>query len=248
MKIRYFSDLHIEFLSPSDLDILISKISNGIDEICILAGDIGNPYLDNYDKFMKFISNNFSKTFIIAGNHEYYHDFFRLQQTKEYLANYFTKFHNISFLDNTFEIYQGYCFIGTTLWSHIYNPNYEINDVYKIANFDVNEYNKLNKDCCLFLEEMIEHNNNCIIITHHVPSSSLIDEKYKKPGMQPYNQWFYCNMDELIENKNEKIKCWFYGHTHSVSSKKIKDILFLCNPIGYPGENEILDFNSKIIL
>jgi len=48
--------------------------------------------------------------------------------------------------------------------------------------------------------------------------------------MLPYNQWFYCDLDNLI-------KYWFYGHTHTPLNVKIHNIPFLCNPIGYPNEN-----------
>ena len=37
-----------------------------------LAGDIGNPYQSNYNIFMNFISKSFKKSYVIAGNHEYY--------------------------------------------------------------------------------------------------------------------------------------------------------------------------------
>jgi Icc-related predicted phosphoesterase len=66
-----------------------------------------------------------------------------------------------------------------------------------------------------FLECALENNQNCIIITHHVPSNSLINVKYKTPNMVPYNQWFYSNLDDLIESNKNKIKCWIYGHTHT---------------------------------
>ena len=66
--------------------------------------------------------------------------------------------------------------------------------------------------------------------------------------MEPYNQWFYSDMDALIKNKGNKIKCWIYGHTHTPSNVKINEIPFLCNPIGYPNENENLNFNTSIII
>ena len=44
MRVRYFSDLHLEFIKPNKIEKFIKKIPPGIDEICILAGDIGNPY------------------------------------------------------------------------------------------------------------------------------------------------------------------------------------------------------------
>ncbi len=248
MKIRYLSDLHLEFIETNKIDDFIKQIPSGIDEICVLAGDIGNPYKSNYDIFMNFISKNFKKTFIIAGNHEYYNKKKTIKDVNEYMKDYFQKFNNISFLNNNYEIYNDYCFVGTTLWSKITNPQYEINDVYKIRNFNYNEYNKLNMLSVKFLEDTLLNNEKCIIITHHMPSESLIDIKYKTTTMQPYNQWFYCNMDELIETNKNKIKCWIYGHTHTPSNVIINDIPFLCNPIGYPNENQNINFSTTIVI
>ena len=248
MKIRYFSDLHLEFIKHNKIEKFIRKIPSGIDEICILAGDIGNPYQLNYDIFMKFISKNFIKKFVITGNHEYYNQTKTIQETDEFMKNYFQQFDNISFLNNNYEIYNNYCFIGTTLWSKITNPLYGINDVYKIPNFDYIHYNRLNMLSVDFLEDALQNNENCIVITHHLPSNSLIDIKYKTHKMLPYNQWFYCNMDELIETKGNKIKCWIYGHTHTPSNIIINEIPFLCNPIGYPNENSILDFQKNFTI
>jgi predicted phosphohydrolase len=248
LKIRYFSDLHLEFIKPNKIEQFIKQIPNGIDEICILAGDIGNPFEPNYDIFMNFITTNFIKTFIIAGNHEYYNKTKTIEETNRFMENYFKKFDNISFLNNKYEYYNNYCFIGTTLWSKITNPKYEINDVNYIPYFDYIQYNRLNMLSVDFLEDVLQKNENCIIITHHVPSNSLIDIKYKTQKMRPYNQWFFCNMDDLIEKYNSKIKCWIYGHTHTHSNVIINNIPFLCNPIGYPNENSNLEFQKNIII
>jgi len=148
MRLRYLSDLHLEFITPNKIDKLIYKIKPNTDdfttpscgaapqnfEICILAGDIGNPYGSNYDKFMKHINKTFKKSFVIAGNHEYYSKK-SMNDINDYLDHYFKQFDNIRFLNNDFEIYENHCFIGTTLWSKITNPNYEINDVYNITDF-----------------------------------------------------------------------------------------------------------------
>ena len=199
---------------------------------------------------MKYISHNFKKTFVIAGNHEYYNisKSKSMEETNTFLHTYFKKFDNISFLDNNYEHYENHCFIGTTLWSKITNPIYKINDVYNIPNFDYIKYNRLNMLSIDFLKETLNNNNNnCIVITHHVPSNSLIDIKYKTYKMLPYNQWFYCDLDNLIKKNNDKIKCWIYGHTHSISNTKINEIPFLCNPIGYINENANVDFTPFLI-
>ena len=44
MKIRYFSDLHLEFIKPQNIKQFLTQISPGNDDILVLAGDIGNPY------------------------------------------------------------------------------------------------------------------------------------------------------------------------------------------------------------
>jgi len=248
LQIRYFSDLHLEFIKPSRIEQFIKNIPPGMDEICICAGDIGNPYQPNYDIFMNFVNKHFKKTFVIAGNHEYYNKTKTIEETTLFLQNYFTKFENIRFLNNEFEIYENHCFIGSTLWSKITNPIYEINDVYEIPRFDYIQYNELNRLSVDFLEQALQTNENCIIITHHMPSNSLIDIKYKLKKMLPYNQWFFCDLDELIETYKNKIKCWVYGHTHTPSNTIINEIPFLCNPIGYPGENYEVDFQKTVIL
>jgi len=53
-------------------------------------------------------------------------------------------------------------------------------------------------------------------------------------------------MDEIIKTNRDKIKCWIYGHTHTPSNNTIDEILFLCNLIGYPNENENVNFQSNI--
>lgn len=247
MRIRYLSDLHLEFIKPNKILNFVQKIKPNLDEICILAGDIGNPYKQNYDIFMNHVNRSFKKTFVIAGNHEYYRN--TIDETQTHMHNYFQQFENISFLNNSFEIYENYCFIGTTLWSKITKPSYEINDVHCIANFNYLKYNRLNMLAVDFLEDAINNtDHHAIIITHHLPSHDLTDVKYKTPQMLPYNQWFSCDMDSFIENNQHKIKAWFYGHTHTPAYNTIHGIPFCCNPIGYPNENPKVDFEKYLEL
>ena len=60
--------------------------------------------------------------------------------------------------------------------------------------------------------------------------------------------WFYCNMDNIIKKYENNIKCWIYGHTHTPSNVIINNIPFLCNPIGYIDENDVLDFQKNHII
>lgn len=247
LKLRYLSDIHLEFMMNSSVTKLIDSLKpNTSDEICVLAGDIGNPYTDPYMDLIHSLNNNFKKTFIITGNHEYYQNGKTIEETNNYLSNFFKSFKNISFLNNSYENYEGYCFVGTTLWTKITNPDYSINDVNYIKKFNYLKCNQLNMLAIDFLEDTVSKNNNCIIITHHVPSNDLIDIKYKTRKMIPYNQWFYCDMDPFIEKYKTNINCWIYGHTHLPSNNNLHGIPFICNPLGYPNENTDIDTNKVI--
>lgn len=249
ITIRYLSDLHLEFIKPHKINKFINHIKQSDPEqVCVLAGDIGYPFSDNYKVFMDHISKTFKKSFIICGNHEYYNKKNTIDEINEYLTEFFNGYNNITFLNNSYEKYNGYTFIGTTLWSNITDPEYDINDVYSIKNFDYIKYNELNKICRDYLDEQIKLHDNIIMITHHMPSYSLIDEKYKLPPTNKYNQWFYSDMDKFIEENNKKIKCWIYGHTHTPSFNYLYDIPFMCNPIGYPNENSKVDFDKIFCL
>ena len=229
MRIRYLSDIHLEFLSPTKVNKIIKKIPQGLNEVCVLAGDIGNPFHEsNYDIFMKYINKNFMKSFVITGNHEYYNKKKSISEINDYLEDYFKQYENITFLNNSYEIYNNYSFVGTTLWSKITEPQYCINDINYILNFDFKKCNELHEKSKQFLNEILAQHENCILITHHIPSKSLIDEKYMVPDMVHYNQCFYSNMDEFIEANKNKIKCWIYGHTHTQSIIMKNNVPFLC--------------------
>jgi Calcineurin-like phosphoesterase len=124
---------------------------------------------------------------------------------------------NLSFLDNTTELFNGFRFIGTRQWTHIIDPKYLITDFTAIKDMNVNRYNNLHQNSRLFLKESIErstaNNEKIIVITHHLPLHQLTHEKYKIGFMEKYNQCFSADLSDIIIKQNT-IQAWFYGHTH----------------------------------
>jgi predicted phosphodiesterase len=245
MSVQYISDIHLELLNENE----INKIKLYFEikaNICVLAGDIGNPFLPSYYDFLLFLSNKFKKIFIIAGNHEYYNNYIIETQLK--INEVVSNFINISFLNNSYEDYENIRWIGTTLWTQIEHPEYTINDTVMIKNLTVEKYNELHNEATIFLEktldECFENIIECIVITHHLPSDKLTHPKFKTSFYKNYNQFFSCNLDELIIKYNLIINTWFYGHTHMPSIENIYNVSFLCNPIGYKGENNIKQINK----
>lgn len=243
MRIQYVSDLHLEFLSKPP------KIIPRSDVLCLL-GDVGYPYSKIYKQFLTEMNDMFKKVFLIAGNHEYYN----LGPNKgksiididEQIEKVITEnnLNNISYLNDSYEDYEGYRFVGTTLWSHISNPNYLVNDFEQIIDMNIKLYNELHSISCEFIEEqIIESELPIVMLTHHMPSYDLIDEQYKKPSMDKFNQCFASDCSKYFV---PNVKCWLYGHTHKPKVAIINGIKFSCNPLGYSNENNPINIINLV--
>jgi predicted phosphodiesterase len=109
----------------------------------------------------------------------------------------------------------------------------------------VRGYNQLNEECIEYLKgALAKLNTKVVVITHHMPSESLINSKYLEGELRNYNQWFYCDMDAFILEHKYPIACWIYGHTHTPSVSSVYGVPMLCNPMGYPGENSDVNFQK----
>jgi predicted phosphodiesterase len=248
MRIQYISDLHLERLMPRDVAKLVSKIRPVPDvDVLILCGDIGNPYQSSYTDFMSKINHAFAKTFVIAGNHEFYGN--EVVSTRQHMKSLFdgNDFPNITFLDNTTETYMDHTFIGSTLWSHISNHQYKINDVFSIKDMTIDLYNQLHQVNRDFISrELNQTHCPAIVLTHHVPLFELTAKKYRTSTLEPYHQWFSANMTDVVLSHQTRIRGWFYGHTHLQSSVVAHGVSFHCNPVGYEYENDQIEYNTYI--
>ncbi len=249
MKIKYLSDLHLEFLSYEKIKYICKKIIENDCDILVLAGDIGYPYCIKYIYFLKLINKYFKCIFLICGNHEYYksdkinnHTFESIENKIKDLINK-NNLINVKFLNNEYYDFLNYRFVGTTLWTKIKNiNNIIINDFNNIDNFTIDKYNNLHELSKSYLENIIqnsmEEDKDLIIITHHIPSYRLVNKNdYNN------NECFVSECDNLI---NRKIKLWIYGHSIRSRIDRIEDTIFCTNPIGY--ENEDLAKYNKIII
>lgn len=242
MQLRYISDIHLEHMnSMYQVNKFIQTFQPNPtiqDEVCILAGDIGNPYSKSYETFLQHCASSFQKTFLVAGNHEFYAHGHSIPDTLKQIQAVVSKYPTITFLHNASEDYQGIRFIGTILWSKITNPAYTINDTKYIKGMTIETYQTLHQQDLQFLTDTLATTTEpTIVITHHMPSYSLIHPNYITPHMQPYNQWFATDLDALIKTYQSRIQGWFYGHTHMPSQTTLHGVSMLCNPKGYPHES-----------
>jgi predicted phosphodiesterase len=242
MRIQFFSDLHLEFLKSS-----CPNIKSTAPVLCLL-GDIGNPFHTNYARFLCHLNPNpdFKKIFLISGNHEYYSK----DKTKSIMQTnlqiqsiiYGNCLNKISYLDNQTEYYNNYLFVGSTLWSNIINSQNLHSDFHYIKGMDIGRYNQLHTNATKFILANINNSNSKIIVlTHHLPSYSIIHEKYK--NYLKYHQCFASHCDSLIK---PPVSLWLYGHTHTPKNDRINNIPVICNPIGYPREKQVCNFEQFV--
>ena len=176
MNIHLISDIHTEFFISkaykNDIDIFCNKLfkkkhNYSKKNILCLCGDIGYPELNNYKKFLKICNNNFDKTFVISGNHEYYNfdsdiklindaddqdkiimmkiksNPLSMSEKNNIIEEICNGLDNTYFLNNKMVKYENALFIGCTLWSKLESDDKmstigKINDFNKIITDDVN--------------------------------------------------------------------------------------------------------------
>jgi hypothetical protein len=152
---------------------------------------------------------------------------------------------NITFLNNSSCKFEEYLFVGSTLWTHIYSDTVrdKYNDFNLINGMAIEYYNQLHNECVNYITKTVNNNadKKIIMLPHHLPSFDLIAEKYLRYGA--INQCFASHSDNLIK---DPIKVWIYGHTHSPHIKQINNVMTLCNPIGYPKENNNLNYECYV--
>jgi hypothetical protein len=103
--------------------------------ILVLAGDIGNPYMDSWKELFLHCQAVFDMVLYVSGNHEYYHRKSKRTMTEvdEYIHTSCAKYSNVHYLNNQYldirladRIVR---FIGTTLWTHVSEQEKAVADV-----------------------------------------------------------------------------------------------------------------------
>ena len=221
LKIRLLSDLHLELHEISDLNFKKKA------DVVILAGDIGDPFDDNYIMLLEKLSLLHEKVFVITGNHEYYSKY-TMSEIDTKIKQILEDESDIHFLQMNSVSYKGVKFMGCTLWSHANDKTLckYMND-FNYITFD--EYVTKHNEHREWLEQelTLDFPGKICVITHHLPSFSLINEEYHE---HPLNIFFATDINTKCAD------VWCYGHTHKANQTEINNVKFYCNPRGHPDE------------
>lgn len=239
MKIKIYSDIHLEFKG---------EMHPGKGDVLILAGDIctAKHYATNgelgakYKKFFATCAKNFRKVFYVVGNHEYYGSNFQsvINKLRLLLPR------KIDLLEKNAVNYNGVWFLGTTMWTDfdgnnaitMMNAGYDMNDYHTIAwdrsrklqPKDILQEHNASRN---WLMNEVKGKENVIVITHHAPTYYST----RAYGPSKMNGAYASKLDDFILN-NPQIKYWVHGHTHSSAEYDVGTCKVICNPCGYPFE------------
>ena len=258
IKLYVLSDIHLEFYKTlPKLEKKIQDIDLSCVNILCLCGDIGYPHSKIYKWFITWCSEHFTKVFIITGNHEYYSDKYTISEIDSHIGYLTQKYENVTFLNNTTELYEGILFAGTTLWSDLTALRtektrwYDFNDFNEIYYTDEERlttatYQELHNKSVAWLLATLKQTapeQPIIVLTHHLPTYRAIHPSY---GDSPYNFLFASHLDNIFK-EHSNISCWFAGHTHKDVDMYINNTRLVINPIGYLRENPHVQRWNKCI-
>lgn len=248
--VKVVSDLHMEFMRNSVEEIITDIIKTDErdkETILVLAGDISSRPLTVINT-IKECEKRFHSVIYVPGNHEFYHNDTR--EWNDVMMNGIENLKNISLLNVKSSIIENTRFVFGILWADggksLADNRYVercLNDFTLIkingALFTVEQmidWHKQQKaDIIKFLKEPF--NGKTIVVTHHLPSYTLISERFKnknplKPDM---NGGFACYCDDIFESDYAP-SLWIHGHTHDTIDTIINKTRVVCNPYGYSHE------------
>jgi len=252
MEIQYISDLHLEFHDTNNTGAIRPEMFvTPVAPYLVLAGDIGIPTLRSYGAFLHWCSQNWKQVYLVAGNHEFYNVRCPVKtdmgSKKEVLRSLCQGLPNVHFLDCETRLIPetNVRVLGCTLWSEIPDCVRDkamtyMNDARQILHlkdvpFTPSLMSGVHANQKQWLNQEIHKceltNEKCLVVTHYLPSYSLIAEKYQGHFL---NACFASDCEELMR---PPVVGWICGHSHTGVQTTIHGVPCAMNPYGYPGED-----------
>lgn len=235
LTIQYASDLHLEF--SANRHYMEANPLLPVGEVLILGGDI-MPFaiMTKFAHFFDYVSEHFSATYWLPGNHEYYGvDAQRMsgsvnKQIKD----------NVFLVSNTTAQYKDLHLVFSTLWSSISAANeaqiaQQLNDFsmiqYNGSPLTVDGYNQMHQNDLDFIAKALKQapTNKSLVCTHHAPTLAHYPQRFKG---NPLSEVCATELQDFIEDTAPN--GWLYGHDHTnVQDFFIGETMLATNQLGY---------------
>lgn len=240
MKLAWLSDIHVDFLSDSQLQELFSEVKSYSLDAILITGDISDSRrLENDLQILKSLS---IPIFFVLGNHDYYYS--RVYPVKKKIETLAKNSENLVYLSDgkTVELIPSTLLVGQDGWADGRYDSFkrsliELNDYYYIKSFEGlpkqerikvlqsiadKEARKLQNTLRL---AVIRHPKRIVVATHVPPFRELCLDRSGKIDPQ-YVPHFSSKAtgDVLLDIANENPDIEFLclcGHTHTETQKQI---------------------------
>lgn len=245
MKIRFMSDLHLEFDGPFTVPVHEDDSST----ILVLAGDIGVAGKKNtYANFIELMSSRFRKVIYIPGNHEYYRT--SIIRGLDKIKDNVNHLSNVHAINNETVIVDDVAFICSTMWASMDNGNplvlfdvrEKMNDFKmirtgpvgvpyqrKLRPIDVMGMFQAAKEFIFNEINRLKDTHKLVVVTHHGPSFESVPDKFKGDIR---NGAYVSELGYDIADANAP-DIWIHGHVHDNTDYTIGKTRVLVNPRGY---------------
>ena len=246
-SVLVISDIH------SDYNKKQQYLFNLKDDFIINCGDTSGSATKTID----WVKTNMKYGLLTHGNHLGYADSTPIEDQIEQLKEAFPLDSDVSYLNNSYKIYNGIVFIGACLYtdfelyglekieSYMQHARIYMNDFRlprrrlknEIRFLIPDDYITWHRESMNYISETTLKfiNNPVVIFTHFAPLPFSIAPKYKN---NPLNPAFASNISYLLE-KRPNIVLWCHGHMHNYASYMYhKRTRIHCAPFGYYTERE----------
>lgn len=242
--VHLLSDLHIEHI-PYDFEEIPPR-TPGQPRILLLAGDIGYPGQERYERLLREAAAIFDYVFFIIGNHECYGK--TLAETQQ-AAAHIAAITGTIFLSASSPFFDipdtDLRVIGATLWTDLSGVSPEDRaylhkqhrDAYAICNWDLDQHQAAHDvDRAHLVRELAAAaaaGRRVIVMTHHAPTKNNIS----RPEFRgcPLQAFYASALDTLLA---APVILWAHGHTHHSYRRQVSpDLQLWSNQRGYSFEH-----------
>lgn len=270
MRLRIFSDLHLEFS-----DFNVPDLEGDKDTVLVLAGDIGLVHKPRnlnevYLPFLSRCNIQFRKVILICGNHEHYGGSFRRTVADLRGAVASKNLENVVILEKETYVIDDVAFIGATFWTNcdgghpmaMYlfqgmsdnrvirtGPNASLPYERKFSAADSRTDHMYAKQYIVnAIKEQKQLGHKTVVVIHHGPTKKSIHPMYEGSDM---NMFYASELTETWIDTNPDLI--IHGHTHHpmdyfVDDEKVTcQTRVLCNPRGYAGHEPDWGFNPTLV-
>jgi predicted MPP superfamily phosphohydrolase len=237
MKIRHFSDLHIEFQRGTREVWLPPVLPDDKDTVLVLAGDIDVG--KHTATYVNRLGSQFKAVVFVLGNHDMYGE--NIDKVYDKISGLITE-DNVHLLQNSKVTIEDTEFLGSTLWTDIahgdpflcFNAKNTMMDFRKIkkgpgySRFTTAVWLYQNRISRAFLKQHVDIKKKQVVVTHHAPDFACAGTRYN-PADSKAAYYYNNGMGETIADAG----LWIYGHTHQSFDGYLGNTRVVHNPFGY---------------